>query len=164
MEKLVKTFENDSVRVEVTMELRERDDSRGYKDIYGNKVTSFVELSLVGEVWYKTSNGRLLHESHSCGQIRSELSKAFSENADVQELCALWERWHLNGMRAGNAKQNEFLAMEFTATNPYTYNKACKALKNAGLYEHEGYKYGHAWLCEELPEEVIKRVREIMAM
>lgn len=85
--------------------------------------------------------------------------------ARVEMFRSLWERWHLNDMVAGSPAQEEFLR-----ANPVTYkypenhyDKACEALAAAGLqpdpnHIHNGkpYRYGSAWLCEELPEYVIE--------
>lgn len=58
-------------------------------------------------------------------------------------------------MKAGTPEQENFIR-EWVKTNRYDYKKACDALKDAGLYEIEGYKYGTKWLFEAVPEDVIQ--------
>lgn len=70
----------------------------------------------------------------------------------AMEFAALWGRWHLNDLRAGTAAQETFLR-----AHPETrYEKACAALTAAGLNPDNGYRYGSAWLREEVPAEVLQ--------
>lgn len=84
--------------------------------------------------------------------------------ASVEMFSTVWERWHLNDMVAGSPAQMEFLrANPVKAVYPENhYDKAIAALTAAGLqpdpnYIHNGkpYRYGSAWLREELPQDVI---------
>ena len=107
----------------------------------------------------------------SCGQIVGDLG-GFSSLAkgwtfgDVAKLRKVWDRWHLNDMRAGSPAQ-----MEFLRANPVTdrrdyFSKASGALAAAGLnpdpnYLHNGkpYEYGSAWLRDEVPADVLEFLR-----
>jgi hypothetical protein len=97
----------------------------------------------------------------SCGQIVDGLLEDVSKflpgwnRAKVKKLQEVWERWHLNDMNAGVKEQEDFLR-EWKKTNKYEYTAACDALKEAGLYEVNGYKYGHGWIKEDVPQEVIE--------
>lgn len=74
-----------------------------------------------------------------------------------RHLLEIWERWHLNDMRAGTMKQETFLR-EYRANHPdckMSYDLACQILSGADMLEDEGYRYGTAWLTEEVPGEVI---------
>ena len=74
---------------------------------------------------------------------------------DVARVIELWERWHMNGLKAGTAKQEEALK-----DCPHkNYTDACVFLRGLGLYEDRGYRYGSSWLVEELPPEVIDEVQ-----
>jgi hypothetical protein len=87
----------------------------------------------------------------------------------MDKLLEVWERWHLNEMKAGTPKQETFIREhknEFDRMNWYT--EACHALAIAGLlvdYGHEvlnedgenvGYRYGTAWLREDVPADVVE--------
>lgn len=77
------------------------------------------------------------------------------EYSDVLKIQSIWKRWHLNDMRAGTPKQEDFIR-EWKLTHKYDYTKACEALAEVGLLYDNGYKYGSSWLKEELPAEIIK--------
>ena len=134
--------------------------------------SGITELSITG-VEGPLSNGNC---RGSCGQIRSEIMEAAVQNRiryaegwsflKVDEFLQVWERWHLNCLQAGSPRQRAYL--ESKGLNNVGYETACDALKEAGLlideeYLHNGhpYKYGHAWLQEELPEEVLAFVKAL---
>lgn len=91
------------------------------------------------------------------GQIVDTLKKLDTvaiPKQDLQDLIEIWERWHLNDLRAGCVHQKP---MEVSYDHPeyehykWLNNKRCP----------NGYKWGTAWLIEEIPHEVIDRVIEI---
>lgn len=100
----------------------------------------------------------------SCGQIDSTIKSykpheiTFAPGWDQQnlsEFLEIWDRWHLNDLRAGNPEQESYLrANPVSFTYPEShYEAATKALDAAGL--NSGYKYGSAWLHEAVPDSVI---------
>lgn len=125
-------------------------------------------LSLTG-VEGPTPNGNAMG---SCGQIDMHLREpdgleGFTAAPGwtlpmVARLLDIWQRWHLNDMRAGSPAQEEFLR-----TNPVAfkypeshYEKASEALAAAGLNpDADGYKYGHAWKREAVPADVIAELQ-----
>jgi len=46
------------------------------------------------------------------GQCIDSIAKAYPEDKKVQEICAVWRKWHLNGMNAGTTEQTEWLRLE----------------------------------------------------
>lgn len=82
----------------------------------------------------------------SCGQcldkIKAGIPKAPWTREMVDKLYDIWSRWHLNDMRAGCEHQRAlgWKGESFIA-------KPCPVC---------GYKYGTAWLKEEVPANVIK--------
>lgn len=106
---------------------------------------------------------------HSYGQIADDLSDDSLipadgfEYSDILKIQSIWERWHLNDMRAGTPKQEAFIR-EWRLSNKYSYNEACKALNEAGLLIDNGYRYGTSWLKEEVPKEVIKYLFSLPAI
>lgn len=77
------------------------------------------------------------------------------------DLLDIWKRWHLNDMKAGSPAQEEYLrAHPVVAKYPEShYEKACKALADAGLNpDADGYAYGSAWKSEPLPTEVLAKI------
>jgi len=108
----------------------------------------------------------------SCGQIIMSdwdiAQFAPGWNAEkVSEFREIWNRYHLNDMKAGSPKQEEFLDSldddYRSAGFSSHYDWACSVLEEAGLhpdltYMHNGspYRYGSAWLREEVPAEVLE--------
>lgn len=79
----------------------------------------------------------------------------------LNELIKIWNRWHLNNLRAGSPDQES--ALRNTQITGDFYPQALAYLKNLGLHpdpnclvDGKPYSYGSRWLKEELPEEVIK--------
>lgn len=105
----------------------------------------------------------------ACGQIEMHLKPSdFIEFAPgwtleiVAEFLSVWGRWHLSDMKAGSAVQEAYLRTNPIPTEDYAYPKshydvASAVLKSAGINpDATGYKYGSAWVREEVPEEVLK--------
>ena len=70
----------------------------------------------------------------------------------VAKFREVWDRWHLNDMRAGTPAQEALLEAHAVKG----YDNQCALLNEHGLLEDNGYRYGTAWLKEELPEDVIE--------
>lgn len=96
-----------------------------------------------------------------CGQIADALTaEGFAPlpGVDARKLAEVWNRWHLNDMRAGSPAQEEYLrthpvAFKYPESH---YTKACEALAAAGLNPDAGYRYGSAWKFEAVPEDVLQ--------
>lgn len=93
-----------------------------------------------------------------CGQMTDQLRG--SGVAELNRICELWDRWHLNGMKAGNRKQLEYIEQNGLGGD---YDAICKALGAAGLLEVDGYKYGSAWLYEPVPAKVVNELKKLFA-
>jgi hypothetical protein len=99
----------------------------------------------------------------SAGQIVDEPIKEYNVSdgwnlLTVAEFYKVWHRWHLNKLRPGTAEQEKAIEIWKKAGNQYTYDGACEYLKSIGLYEVNGYKYGHGWITEELPQRIVDYV------
>lgn len=113
-------------------------------------------LSVCGTVW----NSR--HTDCVCGgQCLDTMLPYFKNNSKFKEIHRLWKLYHLNDMHAGDRVQEEYLAKNMTGR--YDYNTAVELLKAANLYEHNGYKYGHSWIYEPIPEEDLKKIEELIS-
>lgn len=99
----------------------------------------------------------------SCGQIAGALRLTVDnlnpgwDAALVNRFADVWEEWHLNDMRAGTPRQTVYLR----AQPPTSYAQARDALAAAGLNPDNGYRYGSAWLREEVPAEVISFLKSL---
>lgn len=150
-----------------------------------NGVQVFVKVTIKdGELSISGVEGPLRNGDcrGSSGQIDlriDELSDGWTE-ADVAELKAIWKRWHLNHMRAGCSHQRSegWADRPIDPSKPLdTYGKhfegqtvnswnmlvwITRSEHDKGLLSQPcytcGYKYGTAWLSEELPYEVENRL------
>lgn len=114
----------------------------------------------------------------SCGQCIEDLLDPHLRLAAgwtkemVEKFVEVWRRWHLNDMRAECEHQRELGWVEKAREEVTTMKYGHKETKRLGwLYEKDhpegllckpcpvcGYKYGSAWLKEEVPEDVLKWV------
>ena len=91
-------------------------------------------------------------------------------------MAKIWERWNLNDMKAGCEHQRA-LGWQDVRINPSELPKTHANRDEKGIMamwvdqeEHKdgllckpcptcGYKYGSAWLKEELPQDVIEEIK-----
>ena len=113
------------------------------------------------------------------GQCLDEINKHRRELADRDawdELYKMWKLYHLNGMHAGTPEQEKAIYEWKAAGNKYEYGAACEYLKSVGLYEveytglsighrmeKEPYKYGHAWIIQEIPGADLLRIEQLLS-
>jgi hypothetical protein len=119
------------------------------------------EFSMSASIWNPRET-----DIYCGGQCVDEVVAYFPRNATAQRMAEIWRRWHLNHMKAGSPAQ----AAHLRTLGEWTYGRdgfnshydwACEKLKEVGLLEdasylHNGkpYRYGSAWLKEELPADV----------
>lgn len=113
-------------------------------------------LSICGEVW------NMRHaDCETAGQCLDELLPFFKNNEKFVEIHRLWKLYHLNDMHAGDKAQEDYLRDHLEGR--YDYDTACELLKQAGLYEHDGYKYGYGWIYEPIPEDDLKIIKAFIS-
>ena len=131
---------------------------------------SGAALSITGSVWLPSRRDII-----AGGQLQDSLLDYLTEPAykrsDVDRLLAIWQRWHLNDMKAGSPAQELWLHENPISPDDYHYPKsyyevACERLAAVGInpdpnfiYKDKPYSYGNAWLKEELPAEVIAEIQ-----
>jgi|SRR6478735_4612252 len=99
----------------------------------------------------------------ACGQIVMHLkdcpesiSPAPGWDAEtITRFFDTWDRWHLNDMQPGTPAQEAYLREHPITDHLNYYKRACEVLAAAGLNPDGGYKYGSAWLREEVPQDVL---------
>lgn len=97
------------------------------------------------------------------GQCLDRAQKELNINNPVMtEIVRLWKLYHLNDMKAGD-KEQEKAVKEYTKNNPYDYDDVCKYLETKGLLVHNGYRYGTAWLKEEIPAEDLQAIEKLLS-
>lgn len=153
----------DGSPLHITVEFRDKESCAPHLDIDGNPCRTYRELSITGQ-W-----------SHGWGQCTDMLAKV--NKADAKRLLAIWNRWHLNGMKPGTRAQQTALEQFERAKGVDYHTAACLFLRNLGLetipnflpgYDKNGkagkpYKYGSAWLVEPLPAAIEEELRAICA-
>ena len=122
-------------------------------------------VSLSGDLYYSYGNGR--PELHSWGQIDMSLKelnrREWEFPEELETLLLLWERCHLNDLQAGTRRQTKALQeKDKTLLHTKNYEKAVQYLKEIGLYEDRGYKYGMGWLCKRIKDEAIAELKRVM--
>jgi hypothetical protein len=124
-------------------------------------------LSICGNIWNPRET-----DCYSCGQNLDTIAELLLSNPKIKRIVTIWKRWHLNDLKAGSPAQETYLREHpVHAAYPKShYEEASKVLAAAGLnpdpnYLHNGapYKYGSAWLKEELPAEVVAEVESWFA-
>lgn len=126
---------NQTVKVKIVAELR--------NDEHGRR-----ELFIVGEINTRQCDDsiRELVEQHGSGH---------RDKGEILKLLDIWDRWHLNTMRAGTPRQQAILRPWLKRNQNKDYTEQCDYLFSHGLLIDDGYKYGTAWLYEPLPDDVI---------
>jgi hypothetical protein len=161
----------DGFTYSITVELREKDACAPYRTTRWEACETYLELAITGEGYGPGRRGR---RQECAGQIHEDVKLAFPDDTDVQRLVALWERWHLNGMKAGTHEQNECLKANPPTDRLDWYSNACRILREHGLYSvkvppdeewsPEGtYHFGRYWLVEKLPEDVEAEILTLVA-
>jgi len=115
-----------------------------------------VEVSICGNVW-----NNIRTDLVSGGQNTEAIRGFFPHSKRVQRICELWDRWHLNQMNAGTPAQTTAINAWRAEGHAYDYTKACDHLAAIGLLYDDMYKYGSAWLTEEVPAEVLTELRAL---
>jgi hypothetical protein len=133
-----------------------------------------LEFSASGEVWNHIKTDCIL-----CGQCVDTLAELFPHDKRAQRILAVWQDYHLNGMKAGTPEQEREIADWLKSGAKYDYSAACDMLKLAWLYEvplpegmkatggfppevengTRGYRYGERWIYCPLPESVIAEIK-----
>jgi hypothetical protein len=131
----------------VELEIHQEAETRTKKTTELKPITAYKTLSICG------NGGQNIEETADI----SKYTELFISKDDLKAIIEIWEKWHLNDMKAGTVKQQAFID-EWIKTNRYNYTAACEALKAAGLYIDNDYQYGHEWLVDPLPEDVITEI------
>ena len=98
------------------------------------------------------------------GQVIDECEKAYSNSEDklAKAICDMWRKYHLNDMHAGTPKQEEALNKAGITKWADDYDICRKYLASIGLLYDNGYKFGSAWLKEEIPTEDLEEIKVIL--
>lgn len=104
------------------------------------------------------------------GQCLDDLMEYIGDNELFREIHGLWKRNHLNGLNAGTKEQMECIATHKDEINEEDgwYTKELNLLKkyNMDVVEYNGkpYKYGTGWIYRPIPDEDLKRIKELLSL
>lgn len=162
---------------EVEIEIKERGGEPTFKMENGERIYTgettpvYRELSICGTVWNTKRTNCVMG-----GQCLDGMYRFLKGNPKFRKVHEWWKKYHLNGMHAGTPEQEAAIAEWKADGNRYDYTAVCEMLKEIGLYEveftgktvgrmydHEPYKYGHAWIIQDIPEDVLKEIEEFIA-
>jgi hypothetical protein len=147
------------------------------------KKSKGLVLSICGNVWNHIHTDLI-----QCGQIQDTFKEAlnhyemlsagdhptftklFVNYKKLRQLLTIWDKWNLNDLNAGCIHQRiaKWDEVKLDDTKPLTQDNMATWTtpdKNPkGLLTVPcticGYKYGTAWLLEELPQDIIQFVKE----
>jgi hypothetical protein len=144
--------------------------TRAAIDIDGNPVEPGMRrLSMTASVMSRLA-GKGRWESRSMGQSVDLVREIWSDDPVAVELCDVWDRWHLNDMKAGTRAQVEAIKDFRLAGGAADHEASVNHLRDLGLdtdasvlVKGKPYAYGTAWLVEPLPAEVEYNLYRIYA-
>lgn len=104
----------------------------------------------------------------TAGQIQDEIQSNidnFPDQKRVKRILELWTLYHLNDMHAGTPAQ-EAIIRAYSADwekakqqGVNSYDWACALLQRFKMLTVGDYTYGHGWLYEPIPAEVIEEIK-----
>ena len=93
------------------------------------------------------------------GQAIDEIAKAYKGNPLAEKICYWWRKYHLNDKHAGTKRQEDLLKY----CKSHGYKEQCDFLEKHSMLFDNGYKYGSAWLKEEIPANDLQDIKDFLA-
>ena len=120
--------------------------------------TARPRLSICGTIW-----NRLKTDCISAGQNLDTIRELVGLRWQplMKRVHYIWQRYHLNDMKAGTPCQEAYLAGYKDASGEsYDYLTRKEILEKAGLEPAiNGYCYGTSWLYSPIPDDVIAEIK-----
>lgn len=123
-----------------------------HQTVAHESITAPVRLSITGEAYEKHERRGDPSRAGQCADALDEITEPAPGWTldEIRELRALWDRWHLNDLRAACAHM------------PADARERWDRRERVECSEGSGYLFGTAWLVEPLPDEVVTRVLDLM--
>ena len=117
------------------------------------EVESYFTFSASG--WYKKEDEE--YGGQCLDKFIKDNEVIASDNFDIFSLIyKYWTVYHLNDLKPWTVEQVEYLKSVNFDCRAENLGKINEALEKQGL--QKDYKYGHAWLLQEIPVNDIKRI------
>lgn len=167
------TNEKDRYEADVEFRICKNKSESWVKNIDLSDMTdsSYITLSFIGNIRHIENIREGVNVSEECsggGPLCSHIILGLIDEvpnedfSDLRKILELWERWHCNELNPGSDRQRAAIEkFEAEFGKNLKYDEVCEFLKLIDLYEDRGYKYGHAWLYEKVPNEVIKELASL---
>jgi hypothetical protein len=117
-------------------------------------VNKYKTLSICGSYRHGVGQCQNLLTDKDFKPIHKFNNKRFKE---------IWNTHHLNDLQSGTQKQQEVLNSWKERPNGWSYSEDCEYLKEKKLYSDRGYKFGSAWLIQELPLEIEEEIKQLIS-
>ncbi len=147
--------------VYLTLEIRSAQRVAPYRTVdHGPTPVDALEVSISGEVWHARRDGgrdRRYTEGIAYGQVQDYV--AAIGTARAQRVAELWDRWHLNGMRANCAHMPE--GMGYVAGFPCPAGLPLDPPEDSVSRIPVVYASGSAWLFEPVPADILAELRRL---
>ena len=146
--------------VYLNVELRSRESVAPHMTIEHQPITTYTELAITADIYEgkrDIGGGQSIDALREIANDLNSQPEGFSRDR-LRRIVDIWERWHLNGLRAACIHQRTSAEALYTAFPGYSNNEARWTVLST-LFCPEGYSYGHSWLVEPLPEDIEREVR-----
>ena len=117
-------------------------------------------LSICGDVW-----NDLKTDIVCGGQCLDTILPFFKNNELFLKIHRWWKLYHLNDLHGGTPAQEKAIKEHFGEGYQIanSYRAVCEYLKSIDLYEDNGYRYGSAWLTEEIPVDDLEEIKTLIS-
>lgn len=119
-------------------------------------------LSIAGEVVDRfrrdVSGGQIIEDVRAITKPAGTLTIE-----DLNRFADLWDAWHLNTMRAACAHMDTTIPEDAVMPERYGRPDEMGWLLANLVCPETGYTYGHAWLAEVVPPEIVDEIATILA-
>ena len=148
--------------VEVEVELKEKESNKGLHlcPSCNSLDETFPQprLSISGKIW-----NRLKSDTISGGQNLDEIRKLIGFSPLMKRVHFIWQRYHLNDMKAGSPRQEAYLVgyKDGLGINSLSHETRLDLLEKAGLEpdtQHNNYRYGSSWLYAPIPDDILAEI------
>jgi hypothetical protein len=124
-------------------------------------VSEYARLSFQGEIHERGGAYGGYHCSAAGQCVETIAAMTWKDGgpfspAEIAEILAVWDRWHLNDMRP-NCVHQEHFSLPYTSGSRYNDEWRDRAAVETAKCPC-GYAYGSAWLVEPLPLEIVDKV------